>query len=592
MKKALSVLLSLVLVLSVCPLALAAEKGKSGDLNAPELTRASINLKWAEVTESTTTFSKAPSIKSPYSAGALTDEFLESGLTYLNFYRYLAHLPDVGMDNELNVNAQHGSVLLAANDQLTHFPSQPADMSDDFYEQGALATSTSNIHYNWGYEPEACLQVAVDGFVEDTGSETNLSCVGHRRWFFNPTLGKVGFGYAVSESGSNYVDAKVFDRSGAGCDYDFVSWPPSGLCPGDFFEPYTPWSVTLNPETYKAPDFNQVTATVTRQSDGKTWVMNASAGQPESGNDDYYFTVNNEGYGVPSCVIFSIGDVGASYDGRYTLTLTGLQYSDGSAASLEYDVDFYADVDPDTCEHQFVQEVTPPTCTEEGYTTYTCDKCGYTYTDDYVPAAHTWGEWVPADDLEERVCLVCGQKEVRDPSFPFLDVFEDQYFYLPVRWAVKNNVTSGTDATHFSPMDRCTRAQVAAFLWRAAGRPSPASVGCSFKDVSKSDYFYDAVRWGVENGIIYGTDDTHFSPNETVTRAQFVTFLYRYAKKPAPEGGSPFIDVADASQYYYDAVRWAYETGVTSGTDATHFSPVAPCIRAQTVSFLYRSLGK
>lgn len=174
-----------------------------------------------------------------------------------------------------------------------------------------------------------------------------------------------------------------------------------------------------------------------------------------------------------------------------------------------------------------------------------------------------------------------------EPS-PFLDVSQGQYYYEAVLWAVRNGITSGTDAQHFSPNQVCTRGQVVSFLWRAMGRPEPQSTKCPFKDVKTGSYYYKAVMWAYEKGITSGTDKTHFSPEATVTRGQFVSFLWRAKGKPSTSGRCPFVDVG-SNQYYYDAVRWAANNHIASGTDATHFSPGQGCTRGQVVSFLYRA---
>ncbi len=172
----------------------------------------------------------------------------------------------------------------------------------------------------------------------------------------------------------------------------------------------------------------------------------------------------------------------------------------------------------------------------------------------------------------------------------FSDVSGDAYYYDAVQWAVENEVTVGTSATTFSPNDSCTRAQIVTFLWRAAGSPAPTLANCDFTDVSKSAYYYDAVLWAVENGITSGTSATSFSPNDFCTRAQVVTFLYRAAGAPDVdlEGAIPFTDVA-AGDYFCAAVLWAVENGVTKGTSATIFSPYKTVTRAETVTFLYRA---
>ena len=169
---------------------------------------------------------------------------------------------------------------------------------------------------------------------------------------------------------------------------------------------------------------------------------------------------------------------------------------------------------------------------------------------------------------------------------PFADVATDAYYYDAVKWAVEKGVTNGVSETLFGPDQACTRAQIVTFLWRAAGSPEPKS-GSTFADVAADAYYAKAVAWAVENGITKGTSETTFHPDETCTRAQGVTFLYRaLGKLAAAQAG--FTDVA-ADSYYADAVNWAAENGVTKGISETLFGPDGSCTRAQIVTFLYRA---
>ena len=172
---------------------------------------------------------------------------------------------------------------------------------------------------------------------------------------------------------------------------------------------------------------------------------------------------------------------------------------------------------------------------------------------------------------------------------PFQDVPSDAYYFEAVNWAVANNVTNGTSETTFSPNVGCTRAQVVTFLWRAAGQPEPTEGTNPFTDVKEGTYYYKAVLWAVERGITNGTSETTFDPDETCTRAQIVTFLWRREGKPAPTGANnPFADVKP-SAYFGSAVLWAVEKGITNGTSETTFDPDEDCTRAQVVTFLFRA---
>ena len=193
------------------------------------------------------------------------------------------------------------------------------------------------------------------------------------------------------------------------------------------------------------------------------------------------------------------------------------------------------------------------------------------------------GTGVPPENPDEE-----NPEEPEEPSgLPFTDVRSGDYFYAPVQWAVEKNITSGTSATTFSPNQACTRAQAVMFLWKAAGQPEPTCTSNPFLDVKSSDYYYKAVLWAVENNITSGTSDTTFSPNQSCTRGQIMTFLYKAAGSPSVSGSNPFRDVA-YGDYFYRPVLWAVRNDITSGTSATAFSPSASCTRGQIVTFLYK----
>ncbi len=192
--------------------------------------------------------------------------------------------------------------------------------------------------------------------------------------------------------------------------------------------------------------------------------------------------------------------------------------------------------------------------------------------------------------------LLLGQFPLRSAAAdnPFVDMKSGAYYCEPVLWAVNHSpqITNGVDKTHFAPDDTCTRAQVVTFLWRAMGKPAPASSKNPFSDVSSAKYYYKAVLWAVEKGITKGTSPNTFSPDEGCTRGQVVTFLWRAQGQPAPASMSnPFADVA-VKQFYYTPVLWAVSSTpqITNGKDKTHFAPADTCTRGQIATFLYRAL--
>ncbi|MBQ7475639.1 MAG: S-layer homology domain-containing protein [Clostridia bacterium] len=190
-----------------------------------------------------------------------------------------------------------------------------------------------------------------------------------------------------------------------------------------------------------------------------------------------------------------------------------------------------------------------------------------------------------AEDVKNAYSSVTAKRA----SDVFADVVRGAYYEEPVTWAVVNGITAGTGKTTFSPEDGCTRGQVVTFLWRAAGEPEPTASTNPFRDVKSGDYFYKAVLWAVENGVTQGTGGNTFSPDDYCTRGQIVTFLWRSAGEPEPTARSnPFRDV-DGGDYFYKAVLWAVEKGITLGTGERTFSPGDTCTRAQIVTFLYRN---
>jgi hypothetical protein len=173
------------------------------------------------------------------------------------------------------------------------------------------------------------------------------------------------------------------------------------------------------------------------------------------------------------------------------------------------------------------------------------------------------------------------------PNNPFSDVPAGSWFEKPVLWAMENGITSCTSENSFSPNNQCLRSHVATFLWAAEGKPEPSSYSNLFTDVSSSDWFYKPVLWAVENGITSGVSPDRFGANDVCNRYQVVFFLWKAAGSPEPTSTqNPFTDV-QSTDFFYKAVLWAVENGITSGVSATEFGPYNPCTRAQVVTFLY-----
>lgn len=193
---------------------------------------------------------------------------------------------------------------------------------------------------------------------------------------------------------------------------------------------------------------------------------------------------------------------------------------------------------------------------------------------------------MPAEDVEVQAVF---EKDAPISKHPFLDVPAGAYYEGAVVWAVGKGITSGTNATTFDPNGTCTRAQAVTFLWRAAGSPTPKTKLMPFPDVPVGSYYWNAVLWAIEQGITEGTSYLTFSPNDSCTRAQIVTFLWRAKGNPAVSGNAPFTDVPPDA-YYAAAVTWAEKNGITGGIGNGLFGSNNTCTRAQIVTFLYRAM--
>lgn len=242
--------------------------------------------------------------------------------------------------------------------------------------------------------------------------------------------------------------------------------------------------------------------------------------------------------------------------------------------------------------HAYAAEVKHPTCTAGGYTRFNCQFCTSYYIADYTqPLGHSYNIILlrePTDTARGQVrftCTRCSESHVT--YYTFRDIDSDAYYFTPVLWALDAGITSGLDDTHFGPAALCSRAQVVTFLWRSAGKPEPVSAANPFLDVPKGSFCEKAVLWAYETGITTGTDATHFSPNASCNRAEVVTFLHRFRGCPEPEEGTGFPDVP-AGSFCHKAVLWAAQKGITLGMDDGTFRPLLPCNRAQIVTFLYR----
>lgn len=321
---------------------------------------------------------------------------------------------------------------------------------------------------------------------------------------------------------------------------------------------------------------------------------NATYNPAENGNGTYTVTLPNSTATYQFTVTYAGDDThaGATADCTVSVTRSGGSGSGSGSGSTTYAITVessrHGEVDSNCTRASSGSTVTLTVTPDEGYVL------------DALTVTDKNGDMVKLTDKgngkytfkmpRSAVTVEASFVAEADPDIPvFTDVPADAYYADAVSWAVENGITNGTSATTFGPDVSCTRAQMVTFLWRAAGSPEPTTANNPFTDVQAGSYYYDAVLWAVEQGITNGTSATTFSPDATVTRGQTVTFLWRANGSPAVSGGS-FSDVA-ADAYYADAVAWAVSEGITNGTSSTTFSPDMNCTRAQIVTFMYRDMA-
>lgn len=342
-KRIVTLALSVVMVLAMMPQAYAATTlSVSGDKTLSKLSQREIIelLEKSPVSNAPVTFTTQPSINAPYSAGQVAWSELDAATGRLNALRRIAGLPSVTLDSEYTRVAQYGATLLAAiGEGLGHDPQKPAGMSTDFYNTAYRGVADSNLYAG------GTLTSAVDGFMNDPGIQ-NLPSVGHRRWQLNPSMTRVGFGYATGGKWGQYITEKVIGDTSGKVTYDFIAWPASGNFPNTVFGKDVAWSVSVNPSLYTIPQKAAVKVTLTRQVDGKVWTFGGKSYTPA--DSGLYFNVDTEDYAINNCIVFRPDGI-ETYEGTYTVSITGVKSKGGADVVISYQVDFFG-----------ISNITPP----------------------------------------------------------------------------------------------------------------------------------------------------------------------------------------------------------------------------------------
>lgn len=595
------------------------------------------------------TYKVQPSYRSPFALGELSDETLNSALAMFNQVRYIAGLSSVTLDASYNQLAQASSVTNAANNVLTHYPTQPAGMPDDMYQLGKTGSSSSNIAWNY----QNLNKGIVRGWMED-GDASNIDRLGHRRWILNPGMKKTGFGEA-GKYYAMYAFDGAFDAKIKG-----VIWPAQEM-PVEYFGSVYPWSYSYG----SALDASKIQVTLTRKADNKIWKFSSASA-------DGYFNVENSNYGQPGCVIFRPTDVTYAAGDVFQVSITG------APVPVEYTVRFFSiglaghehaysiTTQWSTDCHQFTAIATcgcgdtasiPGTVTWEdadgdctiaswvdykatfswdGYNrTYWKSKYRSASAHAYGTPEFTWSgttgctvaiacqndgclvnhtqactiteETVPATATTEGTVTAVAKavidgKEYTDrklvktlpvisnPAIPFTDVQRSDWFYFSVKEAYETGLMKGVTATTFEPASPMNRAMVVTVLHRVAGYPK-AAYSKLFTDVASGQYYTIPVMWAAQNKIVNGYGDQTFRPMDNVTREQLAVMLMNFAKAQGVDVSkraslAGYRDVAKVSGYATYAMGWAIANGIMSGTGAGELQPNRQATRAEATKML------
>lgn len=527
-KRWLAALLCLGLLLTPAGAAGEASGDKSGSLDMAKLSKEEIArmLEGSPLGYAGEAMEVAPSLRAPYAAGTPNEAARAAALARFNALRCLAGLPGVQQDADLNRRAQTGAALLAATGTLTHHPTQPSDMDDLFYQLGHNAVSSSNIYQGAG----ATLPQAVEAFFDDSDA-ANLPSLGHRRWMLNPAMGKTGLGFSPSgyTNGSanyNFATLWAFDESGPAVDYNFIAWPASGNFPDTLFHSGQAWSVTLNPQSYAAPDLARLTVILTRTSDGKTWTLSGT-GAATPANQGAYLGVNTDHYGVSNAIIFRPDLGGESYRGVYTVSIQGLQSPPGADMALSYQVDFFDPARPGSVtQTQPSQSATP-------LTAFTDVVPGSWYEEAVAYAANRslfngvgGGCFDPEGPMtRSMVMTVLARLDGEDTTPRPLETWDIR----GRRWAVTNRVSDGLNSG-----EAITLEELATMLYRYAQLRYDAHSAHNYHlptmpdGNSVSSWATDGANWAVDAGILIGDEDQKLNPQRSATRAQVAIILQRF----------------------------------------------------------------
>ncbi|WP_186333816.1 S-layer homology domain-containing protein [Paenibacillus xylanexedens] len=457
---------------------------------------------WMNGNDASPLYKETPSTSAPYSAGVVSDAYLEHGLNAANFYRFITGLQgDLVLDSTLNRQAQHGAVVVSTGGYLSHYPEQPGDMPKDFFDIGSKSASSSNLYLTSSAKNNV-LTKSIQAYMNDSDA-SNIDRLGHRRWILSPQLQRIGFGLATrSEAGKTYDQyysaMQVFDKSRTGsAPFNYSLFPNQGAFPIEAFGSTQAWSVQLNTNVFAEPSLSDVQVEMTRTSDQRTWTFNTNnqnSGFPtgyynvdpadKQWFNQAYFNVETGGYGYGYAIIFRPDDVQMLKNGdTFNIRITGLQKKNGTAAEITYSTRFFH---VDGVQDATLTRITP------------------------------------------------GQQN--------LNVRTGEQIDLPSITAVNNNGTSYVPQSNVSfttTSDRIAikdgkilglQAGKAEIRIRFEGKEAVVSVTVTgipqLTDI-RTHWAKDAIQWAVQQEMVSGYEDGTFKPNNQVSEAEFLSMLFK-----------------------------------------------------------------
>ncbi|ASS67768.1 MULTISPECIES: S-layer homology domain-containing protein [unclassified Paenibacillus] len=550
-------------------------------------------------------YEQLPSLTAPFQEGKLKAEYIEDGVRAANFVRYLAGVPDdVQPDWSLDRQEQTASLINALNDKLSHSPAKPAGMEEGPYKLGYAGAGSSNL-----YMGSPTLYSSVLGYMSDS-DPSNIDRVGHRRWILNPAMTKTMFGYVRAAEtggyGSPYSSMYVFDkgRAAGSVDYDFIGWPAAGYFPSEAFSPSDAWSVSLNTDRYDKTDTDSITVTVTRQGDGRKWMLDKS----DTDKSGEYFRIDKGGYGgIPVCIIFrpeGISDF--KEDDRFHVRIDGLRSKTGPETSIEYDTVFFRMTEMKR---------------------FGSDAIAITPGESVPLRLYSTGEGAVAG-------RVAGQLESSDPSIASVDssgilrgvkagaayirysnyLGQENSLYVTVRPSAPGDTPSGwakeayakakgaglipysLDTQYQTPIRRIDFVRMLVGVYENTTGSSLPADQKPFQDTSDSN-----VSKAVSAGLISGISPTEFAPLAKITRQEAAALLTRLEGKLSAAAGRPPASAAPAAAFADDGAiaSWAkadvYRSvglGLMQGVGRNSFDPIGSLTVEQSIQIFQRTFER